>query len=205
MVARRAPSHAASPRKPTRVSGGGVDGQETSGGRLQVEVPASPRAGTAHAYHSLSHAVVKVHETERDMHKLHTLKTVSSGSTPGVNRQKREKPKKIRCKCTTVARYSIPYRFLCNAATRRRYMMQTHHSCALSGRKPPQEPFAGTSTPSPSKMERGPGGKKDTGYLYKGPRQTCSQSHEGPPKKRGRVSPYHTPDIPDFESKLAQL
>jgi hypothetical protein len=60
--------------------------------------------------------------------------------------------------------------------------VQMRHSCTLSGREQPQEPFASTSSPSPSKMERGLGGKKDTGYLYKGPpqlRQPCqkSQSH----------------------------
>src|SRR5229473_7984530 len=34
-----------------------------------------------------------------------------------------------------------------------------HHSCTISGRQQPQEPCASTSSPSPSLMERGPGGE----------------------------------------------
>ena len=37
-----------------------------------------------------------------------------------------------------------------------------HHICTISGRKQPQEPCASTSAPSPSKMERGPGGEART-------------------------------------------
>src|SRR6266849_2725292 len=61
------------------------------------------------------------------------LNTASSASTPGVNRQNKGKTPKN--------------------------MTHMHHICTLSGRKPPQEPCASTSSPSPSKMERGPGGE----------------------------------------------
>src|SRR5260221_6223674 len=61
------------------------------------------------------------------------LNTVSSGSTPGVNRQSKGKTPQ-------------------NTA-------HMHHICTLSGRKQPQEPCASTSSPSPSQMERGPGGE----------------------------------------------
>src|SRR5260221_13705474 len=55
-----------------------------------------------------------------------------------------------------------------------------HHICTLSGRKPPQEPCASTSPPSPSKMERG-----------RGPRQPCLHRQEGSPNNR-LVSLEHT-------------
>ena len=61
------------------------------------------------------------------------LNTVSAVSTSGFNRVRKGKNQK-------------------NTA-------QMRHSCALSGRKPPQEPCASTSSPSPSKMERGLGGE----------------------------------------------
>ena len=76
------------------------------------------------------------------MHDFHTLNTTSAGSTPGVSKQKREKPKK--------------------------YGANAPHLRAIWPQAAPgamrQHPLA----PSPSQMERGPGGKKDTGYLYKG-------------------------------------
>jgi hypothetical protein len=77
--------------------------------------------------------MLKAHETERDMHNLHTFKRRLGSSTPGVKRQGKGKIKKIRCKCATVAPY------LAASSLRR--------SCAS------------TSSPSPSKMERGPGGE----------------------------------------------
>jgi hypothetical protein len=46
-----------------------------------------------------------------------------------------------------------------NKTEKPKNMAQMHHICTISGRKQPQEPFASTSTPSPSKMERGPGGE----------------------------------------------
>src|SRR5260370_39042089 len=61
------------------------------------------------------------------------LNTVSAVSTSGFNRLRKGKNQK-------------------NTA-------QMRHSCALSGRKPPQKPCASTSSPSPSKMERGLGGE----------------------------------------------
>src|SRR5258708_12372097 len=61
------------------------------------------------------------------------LNTVSAVSTSGFNRIRKGKNQK-------------------NTA-------QMRHSCALSGRKPPQEPCASTSSPSPSLMERGLGGE----------------------------------------------
>src|SRR5260370_38616734 len=60
------------------------------------------------------------------------LNTVSSASTPGVSRQRKGKTQK-----NTV---------------------QMRHSCTISGRKPPQEPCASASSPSPSLMKRGLGG-----------------------------------------------
>ena len=37
----------------------------------------------------------------------------------GLGHKNPKNPKKIRCKCATVARYSMPYRFLYNDATSR--------------------------------------------------------------------------------------
>ena len=52
------------------------------------------------------------------------------------------------------------YVMLCNEqAKKQKNTAQTRHNCAISGRKPPQEPCASTSSPSPSKMERGLGGE----------------------------------------------
>ena len=98
----------------------------------------------------------------------------------GVSRQKGENPKKnsaqMRHSCALFDTLSI---FVQCAATRRHQQakkrknpkntVHMRHSCTVSGRKPPQKPCASTSSPSPSQMERGPGGKKDAGYLYKGP------------------------------------
>jgi hypothetical protein len=83
------------------------------------------------------HAAVKVHESERDLHTLHTFEH-------RLNRQGKGKTKKIGRKRATVAPY-----------------------LAASSLR---SSFASTSSPLSIKaMERGLGGKKDTGYLYKGP------------------------------------
>jgi hypothetical protein len=109
-----------------------------------------------------------------------------------TSRGAREKSKKIRRKCATVAPYSMLYRFLCNAMQRARKnpknTAQTRHSCTLSGRKQPQVPFASASSPSPSLMERGPGGEarykpgwKGTTWGQPSPRTSLSQIKERDP------------------------
>src|SRR5258707_3233003 len=78
------------------------------------------------------HAAVKVHESEHDMHNLHTFEHRLI-CIYTLRQQAREKTQKIGRKCATVAPYLA-------ASSHRRS-------------------FASTSSPSPSKMERGPGGE----------------------------------------------
>src|SRR5258708_22311591 len=101
------------------------------------------------------------------------LNTVSAVSTSGFNRIRKGKNQK-------------------NTA-------QMRHSCALSGRKPPQEPCASTSSPSPSLMERGPGG------------EACNNCDK-PACKDRRVLPtigsyrYSTPNAENFaDANVSQI
>ncbi len=85
------------------------------------------------------HAVLKARETERDLQNLYTLEhRLICLYTWRQQGKKREKPKN---------------------------MTHMHHSCTISGRKPPQEPCASTPSPSPSLMERGLGGLTSIGFL----------------------------------------
>jgi hypothetical protein len=86
------------------------------------------------------HAAVKVHESERDLHTLHTFEH-------RLNRQGKGKTKKIRHKCATVAPYFEKIR--CKRATVAPYLAASRLRSS----------FASTSSPSPSKMERGLGGE----------------------------------------------
>jgi len=54
------------------------------------------------------------------MHKFYTFEHRLSWFYTCVNQQGKEKSKKIRRKRSTVARYSMLYRFLCNAMQRAR-------------------------------------------------------------------------------------
>src|SRR5216683_7021321 len=107
------------------------------------------------------HTAVKVHESERDLHNLHTFEHRLSRLYTWRQRAKKGKSQKIGCKCATVAPYFEKIRR--KRATvapyfekiRRKRATVAPYLAASSHRRS----FASTSSPSPSKMERGLGGE----------------------------------------------
>src|SRR6266851_9793066 len=93
------------------------------------------------------HTAVKVHESERDLHNLHTFEHRLSRLYTWRQRAKKGKSQKIGCKCATGAPYFEKIRR--KRATVAPYLAASSH----------RRSFASTSSPSPSKMERGLGGE----------------------------------------------
>src|SRR5260370_19754396 len=99
------------------------------------------------------HAAVKVHESERDMHNLHTFEHRLI-CLYTLRQQAREKTKKIGRKCATVAPYFEKIRR--KRATVAPYLPASSH----------RRSFASTSSPSPSLMESGPPGEARDNSVY---------------------------------------
>src|SRR5258708_28197248 len=101
------------------------------------------------------HAAVKVHESERDLHNLHTFEHRRSRLYTWRQRAKKGKSQKIGCKCATGAPYFEKLRR--KRATVAPYLAATSHTPSS----------ASTSSPSPSLMESGLGAPA--------PRHNCDQ------------------------------